>query len=56
MSDGSLRTCLGQEKEYSLLEALTEGKEAVKARISQAILEKPMGHLFAGTIEQTQYE
>lgn len=46
MSDGSLRTCLGQEKEYSLLEALAEGKEAVKARISQAILEKPMGHLF----------
>jgi molybdenum cofactor biosynthesis enzyme MoaA len=46
MSDSSLRTCLGRDDEISLREALTNGKDALKQVIHQAILDKPRCHLF----------
>ena len=47
MSDGTLRTCLGREDEYSLFEALAEGKSALKLRLLAAIQNKPARHLFS---------
>ncbi len=46
MSDGKLRTCLGQEEEISLIQALADGDEALKERIRTAVLTKPAGHNF----------
>lgn len=46
MSDGTLRTCLGRDAEISLREALTEGKDALKKVIKEAVFEKPERHCF----------
>ena len=46
MSDGTLRPCLGQEQEISLVQALTDGDEALKEKIRTAVLTKPAGHNF----------
>ncbi|HPR34828.1 MAG TPA: GTP 3',8-cyclase MoaA [Anaerolineaceae bacterium] len=46
MSDGTLRTCLGQEQEVSLVQALAEGDGALKEKIKTAVLTKPAGHNF----------
>lgn len=46
MSDGTLRTCLGQEQEISLVQALADGDEALKEKIRIAVLTKPAGHNF----------
>jgi len=46
MSDGTLRTCLGQEQEISLVQALAEGDEALKEKIRTAVLSKSAGHNF----------
>jgi molybdenum cofactor biosynthesis enzyme MoaA len=46
MSDGTLRTCLGQEQEISLVQALAEGDEALKEKIRTAVLTKSAGHNF----------
>lgn len=46
MSDGTLRTCLGQEQEISLVQALTDGDEALKEKIKTAVLTKSAGHNF----------
>jgi len=46
MSDGTLRTCLGQEQEVSLVQALADGDEALKEKIRAAVLTKPAGHNF----------
>lgn len=46
ISDGSLRTCLGQEMEIPLLPALAEGDEALREVIKQAVMSKPAGHHF----------
>lgn len=46
ISDGTLRTCLGQESEISLVQALANGDEALKETIRTAVLNKPTGHNF----------
>ncbi|HOZ38959.1 MAG TPA: GTP 3',8-cyclase MoaA [Anaerolineaceae bacterium] len=46
MSDGTLRTCLGQEQEISLVQALAECDEALKEKIRTAVLCKSAGHNF----------
>ncbi len=46
MSDGSLRTCLGQEEEISLVQALADGDEALKEKIRTEVMTKPAGHNF----------
>ena len=46
MSDGTLRTCLGQEQEISLVQALADGDEALKEKIKTAVLTKSAGHNF----------
>ena len=46
ISDGTLRTCLGQEQEVSLVQALAEGDEALKEKIRIAVLSKSAGHNF----------
>ena len=46
MSDGTLRTCLGQEQEISLVQALADGDEALKEKIKIAVLTKSAGHNF----------
>lgn len=46
ISDGTLRTCLGQESEISLVQALADGDEALKETIKTAVLNKPAGHNF----------
>ena len=46
MSDGTLRTCLGQEQEISLVQALADGDEALKEKIKIAVLTKSAAHNF----------
>ena len=46
ISNGTLRTCLGQESEFSLVQALADGDEALRETIKSAVLNKPAGHNF----------
>ena len=46
MSDGRLRTCLGQESEFDLRPALQSGDDALLTLIQQAVSKKPESHQF----------
>ncbi len=46
MSDGMLRTCLGDNAEVLLKPALAQGDEMLLETIRKAIYEKPPGHCF----------
>ncbi|MFZ5975444.1 MAG: GTP 3',8-cyclase MoaA [Bacillota bacterium] len=46
MSDGVLKTCLGNNNEVSLLSALEKGDAALLETIHDAIYHKPLGHEF----------
>ncbi len=46
MSDGMLRTCLGDNAEVSLKTALTQGDDTLLEVIREAVYDKPAGHCF----------
>ncbi|MDR1704105.1 MAG: GTP 3',8-cyclase MoaA [Clostridiales bacterium] len=50
-ADGKLLPCLGDAAEFSLLEALERGDEALKEAMREAIYIKPSGHCFGGGFE-----
>jgi len=46
MSDGTLRPCLGVDREIPLTSALVQGDEALREAIQTAIFKKPAAHRF----------
>ena len=46
MSDGTLRPCLGVDREIPLTSALVQGDEALREAIQSAIFRKPAAHRF----------
>ena len=46
MSDGMLRTCLGDNSEVSLKTALSQSDEVLFDLIREAVYDKPLGHCF----------